>query len=150
MFKLLININQKLYKTQFLQSKTNFSKMQKKPQKQKIQQNQQEEQKQQIPYSIYENKGKLYIQIKAKPNSKISQVSSISDDCVDVNIAAPPKDGEANEELIQLFSSLLNIKKSSLQLDKGGKSKSKLLEINDSEYKTASELYEALKEAIQQ
>ncbi|KAL4502301.1 hypothetical protein ABPG72_011888 [Tetrahymena utriculariae] len=102
-----------------------------------------------IPASIYEKGGKFFILIHAKPNSKISQISGISDDGVDINIAAPPKDGEANAELIDYISQVLGVKKSSLSLDKGGKSRNKLMEISDSGYTDVEELYQALKDSIQ-
>jgi uncharacterized protein YggU (UPF0235/DUF167 family) len=35
--------------------------------------------------------------IGAKPNSKESRVTEINDEYIGVNIAAPPKEGEANE-----------------------------------------------------
>lgn len=36
----------------------------------------------------------------------------ISDYAIDVNISAPPKDGEANDELLEFLSNSLQIKRS--------------------------------------
>jgi uncharacterized protein YggU (UPF0235/DUF167 family) len=35
----------------------------------------------------------------------------ITDEAVEINIAAPPKDGEANEELLDYLSQALGVKK---------------------------------------
>lgn len=43
--------------------------------------------------------------------SWVFQLIDISDEAVNINIAAPPRDGEANEELIQYLSGVLEIKK---------------------------------------
>lgn len=73
----------------------------------------------------------------------------VSDEGVDVNIAAPPKDGEANAELIDFMCGVLEVRKSSLNLEKGGKSRNKLLEISNSGYSDLQELYQALLKAVE-
>ena len=63
-----------------------------------------------------------------------------------MNIAAPPKDNEANIELKEFISSILKIKKSVVSLDKGSKSRSKIISINIKESKlTIEEIYNLLK-----
>ena len=63
-----------------------------------------------------------------------------------MNIAAPPKDGEANEELVDFFSNVLDIKKNSISLQKGGKCRNKLLEIDDASCSNVEEIYNILKD----
>lgn len=75
-------------------------------------------------------------------------VEAITDEGVDINIAAPPSDGEANAELIDFLSQVLDIRKGCFSLDKGGKSRSKRMEISNSGYENVEELYEALKNSI--
>lgn len=58
--------------------------------------------------------------------SRISDISSVS---VGIQIAAPPVDGEANTELIRFLSKLLNVRKSDLSLEKGARSKEKVVMI---------------------
>lgn len=75
-----------------------------------------------VPMSIYHKGDKFYITIYAKPNAKVSKIKSelkglltklkashsgISEENVEVNIAAAPKDGEANNELIEFMSTVL-------------------------------------------
>ena len=45
-------------------------------------------------------------------------ISDISSEAVGVQIAAPPKEGEANTELVKFLSSVLNLRKSDVTLDK--------------------------------
>ena len=72
------------------------------------------------------------------------------DDGIEVSIAAVPKNGEANEELIEYMSDVLGIKKKELSLDKGGKSRSKVLEISSSDLTTPEEVYDILKSSQSQ
>ena len=55
----------------------------------------------------------------------------INDEGVDICIAAPAKDNEANEELLGFLRETLQVKKSSISLDKGSKSRNKLVVIED-------------------
>jgi len=45
-------------------------------------------------------------------------VADVSEEAVGVAIAAPPTDGEANEELVRYLSKVLELKKSQVSLDK--------------------------------
>ena len=48
-----------------------------------------------------------------------------------IKITAPPVDGAANSEIIKLFSKLLNIPKTSIEITSGLSSRNKTLEINE-------------------
>ena len=73
-----------------------------------------------LPYTIR-------LTILAKPNSSSSQVADINDEEIGVHIAAPPKEGEANKELCDYISGVLGVSKSRVTLDRGGKSRHKIL-----------------------
>ena len=60
-------------------------------------------------------------------------MTDISADSVGVQIAAPAKEGEANEELVRFLAGILNIKKRSISLDKGTKSRQKMVTIDSAE-----------------
>ncbi len=51
----------------------------------------------------------------------------VSDEGVRVNIGAPPKEGEANKELVEFLAGALGVRKTDVSLDKGSKSKSKII-----------------------
>nr|XP_050045536.1 UPF0235 protein C15orf40 homolog [Dermacentor andersoni] len=95
------------------------------------------------------NTGTVAIRVRAKPGASGSRitgefsiqscvcqitlcadvVADITEDSVGVQIAAPPVDGEANTELIRFLSKLLNLRKSDLSLEKGARSKDKVVMI---------------------
>ena len=73
----------------------------------------------------------IFIAVVVKPNAKTSRIlGSLSspdatDDFLDISLAAPPRDGEANAELLDLMRGVLGVKKSDLSLAAGGKSRDK-------------------------
>uniref|UniRef100_A0A224Z5M0 Protein containing DUF167 domain n=1 Tax=Rhipicephalus zambeziensis TaxID=60191 RepID=A0A224Z5M0_9ACAR len=75
------------------------------------------------------NTGTVAIRVRAKPGASESRITDVSEDSVGVQIAAPPVDGEANTELIRFLSKLLNLRKSDLSLEKGSRSKDKVVMI---------------------
>ncbi|XP_028679235.1 UPF0235 protein C15orf40 homolog [Erpetoichthys calabaricus] len=76
--------------------------------------------------------GFVTIAIHAKPGSKQNAVTDVSSEAVGVAIAAPPSDGEANAELLKYLSKVLEVKKSEVTLDKGCKSREKIVKISTS------------------
>ncbi|KAM3132739.1 hypothetical protein pb186bvf_015167 [Paramecium bursaria] len=97
-----------------------------------------------IPKSIYQDKNYILI-VNAKPNSKQSLITNIDDDGVDINIAAPPRDGEANKELIEYLSDQLEIKKTDIQIRTGTKGRDKVVVIDSKAFKSIEDLYNKLK-----
>jgi len=99
----------------------------------------------QIPGSIQAIRdGVVKISVQAKPNAKTSAITETNNEYIGVAIAAPPRDGEANEELISFMSQVLNIKKQHIQLDKGSKSRLKTLLVDSL---TAEEVYNKITES---
>lgn len=74
--------------------------------------------------------GSISIAIHAKPGSKQNAITDVTSEAVGVAIAAPPTEGEANAELCRYLSKVLEIKKSEVVLDKGGKSREKVVKIS--------------------
>jgi len=74
--------------------------------------------------------GNLLIKFLAKPGAKQNGITDINEDGIGIQIQAPPVEGEANTELIKFLSKLLNVRKSDLQLNKGSKSRQKIIEID--------------------
>uniref|UniRef100_A0ABM5EX59 UPF0235 protein C15orf40 homolog isoform X2 n=1 Tax=Pogona vitticeps TaxID=103695 RepID=A0ABM5EX59_9SAUR len=73
--------------------------------------------------------GSVVISVHAKPGSKQNAVTDLGAAAVGVAIAAPPSEGEANAELCRYLSKVLEVKKSEVVLEKGGKSREKLVKI---------------------
>ncbi|KAF1431393.1 hypothetical protein FQV24_0002573, partial [Spheniscus mendiculus] len=83
------------------------------------------------------------VAVRAKPGSRCSAVTDVTAEAVGVAIAAPPSEGEANAELCRYLSKVLEVKKSEVILEKGGKSREKVVKILVS--MTPDEILEKLK-----
>ncbi|XP_012861464.2 UPF0235 protein C15orf40 homolog [Echinops telfairi] len=76
-----------------------------------------------------DSQGCVTIAIHAKPGSKLNAVTDLTAEAVSVAIAAPPSEGEANAELCRYLAKVLGLRKSDVVLDKGGKSREKVVKI---------------------
>ncbi|XP_021574332.1 UPF0235 protein C15orf40 homolog [Carlito syrichta] len=95
-----------------------------------------------------DSKGCVTIAIHAKPGSKQNAVTDLTAEAINVAIAAPPSEGEANAELCQYLSKVLELRKSDVVLDKGGKSREKVVKLLAST--TPEEILEKLKKEAPQ
>jgi hypothetical protein len=76
---------------------------------------------------MYEVKGgKIYLYVKAQPNSSKNKIAGLYGDMLKINIKAPPVEGAANKELIKFLSKEFKIPKSEIEI-KGESSKRKIL-----------------------
>ncbi|XP_055354553.1 UPF0235 protein C15orf40 homolog [Paramacrobiotus metropolitanus] len=91
--------------------------------------------------------GTVAIAVHAKPNAKQSAVVSISKECVEVQIGAAARDGEANSELLEFLADVLHVKKTLVSLDRGSKSREKVVLVTAST--SAREVLERLTMACQ-
>jgi uncharacterized protein (TIGR00251 family) len=66
---------------------------------------------------------RLYIQ----PGASKNEVSGVHDDRLKIKIKAPPRDGEANEGLIEFLSEVLKISKKKIFLIQGESSRQKTI-----------------------
>ncbi|KAM8710063.1 hypothetical protein ACLKA7_016803 [Drosophila subpalustris] len=74
--------------------------------------------------------GNIAIKILAKPGAKQNGITDIGLEGVGVQIAAPPNEGEANAELVKFLSKVLGLRKSDVSLDKGSRSRNKIILIS--------------------
>lgn len=72
----------------------------------------------------------IAIKILAKPGAKQNAITDIGPEGVGVQIAAPPSEGEANAELVKFLSKVLGLRKSDVSLDKGSRSRNKVILIS--------------------
>jgi len=75
--------------------------------------------------------GGVRLQVHVKPNAKLSAITDVSNEAVGVALAAPPRDGEANEELLSFMTQVLVVKKKQMELVSGSKSRDKVLLVYD-------------------
>jgi len=73
--------------------------------------------------------GALRIRVRVKPRASKSRISAIKAGMLEVAVAAPPVDGEANAELIRTLAATLGCAKSAIEIVSGPSSRSKLIAI---------------------
>jgi len=70
------------------------------------------------------------IQVKVKPNSRVSALDEMEDGTWLAKIRSPPVDGKANEELIALVAKQFGCRKSEVSIKSGASSRTKLVKID--------------------
>jgi uncharacterized protein (TIGR00251 family) len=73
--------------------------------------------------------GRIGIRVFVKPRAGKSRVCGVREGVLEVALAAPPVDGEANAELVKTLARTFGIAKSSVQLVSGERSRTKLLAV---------------------
>jgi len=73
--------------------------------------------------------GVVRISIHAKPRASKSAIVGVREDALEVAIAAPPVDGEANAELVRTLAKALGLSRSSVTVVAGATGKQKIVEI---------------------
>lgn len=69
----------------------------------------------------------MRVKVCVKPNSSKSEVVGYEDDCLVVRLAAPPREGKANKELIRILKKYFKAKK--VEIVAGYTSKTKIVEV---------------------
>jgi uncharacterized protein (TIGR00251 family) len=69
------------------------------------------------------------LKIKVEPRSSRKGISGVVGDAIKIKLNAPPVGGAANEELIEVLSEELGIKKTSIKILRGMSSRNKVVEI---------------------
>ena len=72
------------------------------------------------------------IQIRVKPNARLSVLEEQQDGKWVAQVNAAPVDGKANEELIALVAKRFGCRKSEVSIKRGASSRTKLVEIDAS------------------
>jgi uncharacterized protein len=91
---------------------------------------------------IRETASGLEVELHVLPRAKRCEISGVHGSALKVRVTAPPVDDAANRAIIQFFSTLLGISKSSLSIQAGLKSRNKILQINGLGLKHFLELIE--------
>ncbi len=85
-----------------------------------------------VPAPFYFKASCLFLVVSGKPNSKDTFITGLDEECISVCIGAPAKDNEANKELLRYLAQVFKVRKSGVSLEKGGKSRHKLVRIEGS------------------
>ncbi|AFZ37876.1 UPF0235 protein yggU [Stanieria cyanosphaera PCC 7437] len=71
----------------------------------------------------------MKISIKVKPNSQQQKIEELADGSLIIRLKSPPRDGKANQELIEMLAKKFQVAKSQITIKAGLSSKNKLIEI---------------------
>jgi uncharacterized protein (TIGR00251 family) len=103
------------------------------------------------------NSTNMYIKVAVKPGSKQNNIVLIDPTLqeMSVQVAAPPTEGEANQELCEYIAQVLQLRKSQVGIHAGHKSRNKVLSMEDvmtstdqqTNQKKLKELYDRLSSA---
>ncbi len=80
-----------------------------------------------IPFK--KTKDGVLIEVKVEPRSSRKGLSGIMDNVLKVKLTAPPVEGEANEQLIEVIAELTGVRKTDIRIVRGLSSKRKVVEI---------------------
>lgn len=69
------------------------------------------------------------LQVRLQPRARDNRIIGIDGDGVRIRVTAPAIDGRANEALIVLLASMLDVAKSQICIDRGHTSRCKLIEV---------------------
>ncbi len=81
----------------------------------------------QIPFR--KTKEGILIEVKVEPRSSRKGISGVMGDMLKVKLTAPPVEGEANDQLIEVISEATGVRKSDVRIVRGHSSKKKTVEI---------------------
>ncbi|MGY4831693.1 DUF167 domain-containing protein [Sphaerotilaceae bacterium SBD11-9] len=71
------------------------------------------------------------LQIKVKPNARVSELAAQPDGSWLAQLKSPPVDGKANEELIALVARHFGLRKSQVVIRSGASGRMKLVQVDD-------------------
>jgi uncharacterized protein (TIGR00251 family) len=74
--------------------------------------------------------GGVRVEVHVKPRATKSKVVGVHGEALSIAIAAPPVDGEANDEVVRFVAKLFGIPKQQVGLVRGAGSRQKLLELD--------------------
>jgi uncharacterized protein (TIGR00251 family) len=71
----------------------------------------------------------LEVRLHVLPRARRSELAGVHNGALKLKVTAPPVDDAANRAIIEFFSDLLGVSKSSLSIPAGAKSREKILQI---------------------
>jgi uncharacterized protein (TIGR00251 family) len=77
--------------------------------------------------NLKEEKDGISLKITVVPNSAQTSIIGIIEGVVKIKLNSPPIEGKANKEVIEYFSRIINVPKTSIKILKGEKNKHKTL-----------------------
>jgi hypothetical protein len=82
-----------------------------------------------LPSYLRSDGGDCVVTVKAQPRAKSTGIAGLHGDALKIRLAAPPVDGEANEELIRFMADCLGVPKGRVRVLRGAGSTHKQVQI---------------------
>src|SRR5262245_59085141 len=79
---------------------------------------------------IATNNGAVIISVRTQPRAPRTSIVGELDGALKIRLAAPPVDGEANEELIRYLSQIFDLPRKEIEIISGEKSRNKQVRIS--------------------
>src|SRR5580698_1022792 len=73
--------------------------------------------------------GAVTFGVRVKPNAKRSAIAGVREGALEVRLAAPPVDGEANDELVAVLATALGVPRKDVHVVHGTSSRIKRVEV---------------------
>lgn len=71
----------------------------------------------------------IAIDVKVQPRSSKRGIAGVMGSVLKVKLTAPPVEGAANEQLVEVIAEALGVRKSDVQIVRGGSSRIKVVEV---------------------
>jgi uncharacterized protein (TIGR00251 family) len=78
---------------------------------------------------VVTREGAVRVEVLAKPRARSSRIAGVRQGALVIQLAAPPVDGAANAELIEMLASTLGVPRRDVVLARGETARSKLVEV---------------------
>ena len=72
----------------------------------------------------------MLIQVHLSPNARQDQIVGLAQGVLRVRVAAPPRDGRANDALVRLLAQALGVSPASVDIARGHRSRRKLVRVS--------------------
>lgn len=81
------------------------------------------------PLEVAECKGGLRLRVRVKPRASRTRTVGVEQGELVVAVAAPPNEGQANQELLQHLARTFKVAKTHVCIDRGASSRHKLVQV---------------------
>jgi uncharacterized protein len=76
-------------------------------------------------FEVHETEGEARFAVRVQPRASREAIEGVRDGALRVRLTAPPIEGEANEALVRLLASRLNVPKSAVRILSGSRGRTK-------------------------
>jgi uncharacterized protein (TIGR00251 family) len=79
--------------------------------------------------AIQERNGSVTISVRVQPKASRTELAGAHGDALKIRLAAPPVDGEANQECVRFLARTLGVARSAVEIVSGHASKTKVVRV---------------------